>query len=82
MYLRQAKIREKSNDAAHTMIELNARAAMRHHLEPPRNDFIREGCFAGTGGPETRTGKVYKAVQVSVILAPVIQVLKPRLLWQ
>ena len=26
--------------------------------------------------------KVYKAVKVSVILAPVIQVLKPRLLWQ
>ena len=82
MYLRQTKSREKRNDAAHIMTGLNRKATMRHHLEPPRNDYVREGCFTGAGGPEIHTEKVYKAVQVSVILAPVIQVLKPRLLWQ
>lgn len=52
------------------MIGLNARATMRHRLQPPRNDYVREGCFTGAGGPETHTRKSIQSSEGKCYFSP------------
>lgn len=51
-----------------------------HHLEPPRNDHIRKGYFAGAGG-EINARKSIQSNKNKCYHSPCDQHFKPRLVW-